>query len=108
MSPRASLLLSCAVTALLSVPLILRKIPPNRFYGFRTRATLSGPDVWYPVNAFSGWALLVASAVSFVIVCLLSDDALENQWLGAAAFIVPVGLSLVASLLYQQRFTRRR
>jgi hypothetical protein len=107
MSPRASLLLTCAVTALVSLPLIKRKVPPNRFYGFRTRETLASPDVWYPVNAFSGWALLVASAISFVVVCLLSDEALANQWIGAAAFIVPVGLGLVATLLYQRRFTQR-
>jgi hypothetical protein len=106
-SPRASLLLACAVTALFSIPLILRKVPPNRFYGFRTPATLSSPEIWYPVNAFSGWALLVASTVSFLLVCLLPDEVVENPWLGAAAFVVPVGLSLVASLLYQRRFTSR-
>ena len=107
MSPRASLLLACAVTALACVPLILRKVPPNRFYGFRTPATLSSPEVWYPVNAFSGWALLVTATVSFVLVCLLPDEIVEDPWLGAAAFVVPVGLGLVASLLYQRRFTPR-
>ncbi len=44
----------------LSVPLILNKIPPNGFYGFRMRSTLNNPDLWYKVNAYAGWRFLVA------------------------------------------------
>jgi len=32
--------------ALLSVPLILGLVPPNRFYGVRTRKTLAGDQIW--------------------------------------------------------------
>ncbi len=43
----------------LSIPLILQKIPPNGLYGFRIRASLEDPKLWYAVNAFAGRRLLV-------------------------------------------------
>jgi hypothetical protein len=45
--------------AALSVPLIKHKIPPNGLYGFRVPSTLENPDLWYKVNAYAGWRLLV-------------------------------------------------
>jgi len=35
----------------LSVPLMLRWIPPNRFFGLRIPSTLRNVSVWYDVNA---------------------------------------------------------
>lgn len=37
-----------------SVPLVLRRIKPNRWYGFRTSETLADEEVWYAANAYSG------------------------------------------------------
>ena len=42
-----------AVLMLVSVPLMLRWIPPNRLFGFRVPATLRDRSVWYDVNALS-------------------------------------------------------
>jgi hypothetical protein len=47
------------LTALLSVPLILRKIPMNRFYGIRIRKAFVSPHNWYEINAYGGKLLLV-------------------------------------------------
>jgi len=53
----------CALMfAALSVPLILRRVPRNVVYGFRTRATLEDDAVWYAANAHFGRGLLGASA----------------------------------------------
>ena len=73
MTTRVSLSIACAVLAVVSIPMILRKVPPNSTYGFRTKLTLSNPDIWYPANAFSGWALLVAAALSLAILWLLPE-----------------------------------
>jgi uncharacterized membrane protein len=54
------------LVALLSWPMMYDKIPPNRFYGFRTPRTLSDPNVWYPANRVAGRNLVVAG----VIVCM--------------------------------------
>jgi uncharacterized membrane protein len=47
-----------ALLASLSVPLALGKVPPNRFYGFRTPRTVSDPELWVPVNQMAGRALV--------------------------------------------------
>ena len=38
----------------LGLPLNYEKVPPNWFYGFRTRKTLSSKEIWYPVNRVTG------------------------------------------------------
>jgi hypothetical protein len=35
-------------------PLARRRVPPNRWYGVRIRATLTDPAVWYEANAVCG------------------------------------------------------
>ena len=47
----------------LSVPLIRQRVPPNRFYGFRTAKTLSDPTIWYEVNRISGNDLFIAGTL---------------------------------------------
>jgi uncharacterized membrane protein len=45
---------------LLSIPLILRKVPPNPFYGFRISWTMEDPELWYAVNAYvADWLVIV-------------------------------------------------
>lgn len=43
---------------LLAIPLIRRRVPPNRLYGVRIPATFADEWVWYEANARSGWDLL--------------------------------------------------
>lgn len=47
------------VLGALGVPLVLRKVPPNTWYGVRFPATFADPRVWYEVNARSGRDFLV-------------------------------------------------
>jgi SdpI/YfhL protein family len=43
----------------LSIPLILRWVPPNLLYGFRIAATLDEKSVWYDANALFGRHMLL-------------------------------------------------
>ena len=54
------------INILISLPLVLKLIPLNRWYGFRTRKTLSNPDIWYEANYKGGVGLIVASVVALV------------------------------------------
>jgi len=54
------------VTILISIPLVLRIVPPNLFYGFRTRKTLSNTELWYEANYRGGVNLIVASVVALI------------------------------------------
>ena len=47
--------------AALSLPLVLRKVPMNHFYGVRFRASFASEQNWYSINESGGKALLVSS-----------------------------------------------
>lgn len=104
MTTRISLTLANLVLAAVSIPLILGRVPPNGSYGFRTRLTLSSPDIWYRANAFSGWALLIAAGLSIGTLWLVPDRVIARPWVPIAAFVIPAILSLVASMIYLRRF----
>jgi len=55
----------------LAVPMVLEKVPPNNIYGFRTKRTLSDPEIWYPANAYAGKWLLVYGVVTTAMALLL-------------------------------------
>ncbi len=59
------------VLALVAVPLALRKVPPNRIYGFRTPATLQNEKIWYRANALFGRDMIIASACSVAAILIL-------------------------------------
>jgi uncharacterized membrane protein len=59
----AMFLFSGALLAGLAVPMIMKKIPPNGFYGFRVKKTMENPETWYLVNVYSGKWLLVTGIV---------------------------------------------
>lgn len=42
------------ILVLLSIPMMLRWVPPNPLYGFRIPATCKNKSVWYDANALSG------------------------------------------------------
>ena len=100
---RSRLIASCVAFIAISVPLILRAVPPNGVYGFRVSATQSGPAIWYPANAFMGWALLVAAVISAVLLAIL--PATVKRWQLLVTFLVPVLGAIAASFVYLNRLS---
>jgi len=92
----------------LSIPLIRNRVPPNRFYGFRTTKTLSDPKIWYEVNHISGNDLLVAGAL---ITCSsVTMFALAQEWnpqYVALTLLLIMCFSLVGVLLHGLSVMRR-
>jgi hypothetical protein len=91
----------------LSVPLLLKKIPPNMWYGFRTRLTLGDPEIWYPVNAYGArWLLWIGVAtVAAGLGCLW----IPESWLAGYALVLS-GLwvaALVVALILGVRHAHR-
>lgn len=99
------LLVGAAVVAAASIPLILKAVPPNRIYGFRTRKTLSNEALWYRANAFAGWALLIAAIASGTLLILVRGSALAGAAYGVTAFALPVVIAVVACFIYLRRIT---
>lgn len=44
----------------LGIPLLRGRVPPNSWYGCRTRKTLSDENVWYAVNRVTGRDIIIA------------------------------------------------
>jgi uncharacterized membrane protein len=59
------------VLVVLSIPLILRWIPQNRFFGLRIPATMRDESVWYDANAMCGRHLLLLGLLMVVLEFLL-------------------------------------
>jgi hypothetical protein len=98
---RARLVASCVLLVIVSVPLILRLVPPNGMYGFRTGATRSTPAIWYQANAFMGWALSIAAIASATLLVVLPMTA--KRWVLWAVFFAPLAGAIVLSFAYLQR-----
>ena len=88
----------------LSVPMITGKIPPNGFYGFRVKKTMENPDIWYPVNRFSGkWLLatglvLALAAAGFFFIPGISLDI--YSYVVLAVWVVASTAAMIACLRY--------
>jgi uncharacterized membrane protein len=88
------------VFVVLGIPLAMRKVPPNGWYGIRTPETLSNTEIWYRVNALGGKATIAAGILSFLILL-----ALNRFWTGDPAMkrmvgiVVPLGLFAVVLIV---------
>ncbi len=94
----------------LSVPLLLDKIPPNGWYGFRVPSTLYNEQLWYKVNRYSArWMLLagiitVVAAVALYFVPGLTVD--RYAWLLLAIFVLPFAVGIALSFRYLRRLQK--
>jgi hypothetical protein len=77
----------------LAIPLILRRVPRNAFYGFRTCATVADDFVWYEANAYFGRRLVAFSLASAAAVPMLysTDGVSQRLFFGStvAARLLP-------------------
>ena len=99
-----TILVCNVVFVIIAVPLILRKVPRNVVYGFRTRATLSNDFVWYEANAYFGRLFLLSNLVSALLIVFLyfSELVPECYFLNVsiAVLVVPSIIPVLLTLRY--------
>lgn len=93
----------CTLVGLASLPLLFRLVPPNRYYGVRTRKTLADRATWFRVNRFAGGALLLAELASMAIYAAVPAYASGRSLAGLAAFLLPLAAAIAASVGYAGR-----
>ena len=88
--------ISGLVLVIISIPMILGKIKPNLFYGFRVQATLEDPEIWYAVNRYFSKFLLITGlgvmvgSIALYFIPGISVDAYALACLGIfLAFFIP-------------------
>lgn len=89
---------------LLSLPLIGEKVKPNIIYGFRVRATLQNPTLWYAVNHHAGKRMLW-SGIIFTLGALglffIPGIGIDAYALGCLAFfLIPFTIGIIQSFQY--------
>ena len=107
MNSTTGFLIGAGFIAIVSVPLILKLVPRNRFYGFRTPATLSSDEIWFRANRFAGWALLIAAGVSAGLLIGAPQSARSNAGYEGALFSLPLVIALLASFIHLRHIDDR-
>jgi uncharacterized membrane protein len=105
MNPDNLFLVGAAVIAVVSIPLILKVVPPNHLYGFRTPSTLSNRALWYRANVFAGWALLIAAVASIALNVGIDRGVLPAVASGVVVFVLPLLIAVIACFIYLQRIS---
>lgn len=57
----------------LGMPLLLKMVPPNNYFGYRTSQTLASAEVWYSVNWATGLAMICAGLLGILTLFLSSE-----------------------------------
>ncbi len=97
--------------ALLSLPLIARKIKPNPYYGFRVSATLEDPQIWYTANQYFAKLQLVAALIEIASATGLyyrpgiTVDAYALSVLGV--FVVTFSIAIIQGWRYMKKLERQ-
>jgi len=87
----------------LSIPMILKKIPPNQYYGWRTPKAFQSEDIWYEINHYSGRDLCLVGIVQilFNIVMLILrfwDSTLAFYLVTPGNVVILVGGTTIMSI----------
>ena len=82
---------------------MLKVVPPNRAYGFRTQQTLADRELWFRANRFAGCALFIAAGASAAIFAAHPEYGSGRSFVGLLVFVVPLFIALAASFAYVRR-----
>ena len=82
------------------VPLMLRKIPMNGVYGFRTSESFKSDRNWYEINATSS-RIVVYSIVPVLVIGVCKLFIAEHRffYLNLAAFVLPL---VIAAFMFRR------
>jgi hypothetical protein len=102
-------ILCAALFIAICVPLILKKIPPNIWYGFRIPKAFRSDENWYLINAYGGkaltlWSLplLVTGVLKFFVPFEHMDAPWAPMWLLGPVIVCSVA-AIIQTLVYAWR-----
>ena len=89
----------------LSLPMAMRKVPPNQLYGFRTEKTLSDTKLWYDANQKAGMNLIAAAILALIVWAAveLSAGLPKANAVGLPVLLVFLFAGVVVSMIQVQK-----
>jgi hypothetical protein len=97
------LLIACAVVGTIGIPLLIRLVPPNPYYGYPARRRASKPEHWVEVNRFAGACLIGAAFVSAFLLMFYNGTWLKSGWAQLFAFLIPLGAAVGATFWFDNK-----
>jgi uncharacterized membrane protein len=102
-SSAISFLVPCGIIAVASIPIMLNLVPPNRFYGIRTRQTVAKRELSFRANRFAGISCFIAAGASAAVFAIHPEYSSGRSFIGLLVFVVPLVTALGASFAYVRR-----
>lgn len=98
------------IEIILGIPLLLEKIKPNRFYGFRTSKIMSNKDIWYKSNKYLGRNFIIIIigiiliAVSlFLLISANGFSIQEITYIELFLTLIPINIVLIRGVAYLKK-----
>lgn len=85
------------------LPMWLRLVPRNRFYGFRTRQTLASDETWYEANALAGRDLVVGGFAGALSAGLCWGLGFRDELILIACLLIPTSLATLHTMVVWRR-----
>jgi hypothetical protein len=85
-----------------AIPLVLKKVKMNHFFGFRFTKCFASDENWYTINQYGGklflyWALpIIASGLAYKHVPALTQYALEFKLIPLLIFVPVIQVMMYA------------
>ncbi len=95
------------LTTALAIPLILRKVPMNRYYGIRIPKAFTSDENWYDINAYGGKVFLFYGLILTLFGVTAQDLAPSPTSILMAVFIVGPLLLIFPLLTLINAYARR-
>jgi hypothetical protein len=93
-------------TVLISIPLIIKKVPMNRVYGIRVQKAFVSDGNWYKLNSYGGKLFLVFGLFLFGFGCLGGYFAPPPTSLWAPVYLVVPLTAIVPVVVLINAFAR--
>ena len=95
------------VLAATSIPLVMRLVPMNRWYGIRTPKAFRSDRLWYDINAFGGMLLLIYGLLLAIFGIAAQNLAPSPTSVWMAVFVVGPILGVFPILFVINAYARK-
>jgi hypothetical protein len=85
--------------ALLSIPLILRRVRMNSFYGVRFQESFKSDEAWFAINEYGGKALLL-STLPILIYGIWGQFARPGHYFISATILMVISIATACFFSY--------
>ncbi len=106
--------ITCGVVFILvSVPLVAKKVPMNRLYGFRLSQAFESDENWYAINRYGGkqciaWSvpLICIGTLYFVFPMNEFQNPIQSGLLAVAPILLCMGAAIGKTVLFARNLSR--